>query len=266
MNLNVDYAGVMELMRMTRPMIFNETAVESVSEKGLDNFVTQVDVGVQEFLQNRLLDRYPGIQFMGEENKNEIDFTKPCWILDPIDGTTNLIHHYQFSAVSLALYAEGKLVFGAVYNPFLENMFHAVRGEGAYLDGKRIRVTEADTLADSLIAVGTAPYQKEYAKENFRIFENIFLKSQDIRRTGSAELELCYIAAGRHEGFFERILQPWDYAAGLVIVEEAGGTVTDWDGNALDVRTAHPVVASNGRIHEELRRELVRSHEIQVRG
>ncbi len=253
----VDYAGVMELMRMTRPIIFNETAVGAVSEKGLDDFVTQVDVGVQEFLQSRLLALYPEIQFMGEEKKNEIDFARPCWILDPIDGTTNLIHHYQFSAVSLALYADGRLVFGAVYNPFLEMMFHAVRGEGAYLNGTRIHVTQADTLADSLIAVGTAPYRKEFAKENFRIFENVFRKSQDIRRTGSAELELCYIAAGRHEGFFERILQPWDYAAGLVIVEEAGGVVTDWDGNELDVRTAHPVVASNGKIHEELRRELV---------
>lgn len=255
----VDFSLVMNLMKQTKTIIFNETAVEAVSEKGAADFVTLVDVGVQEFLKKELEERYPDIQFMGEEKKNEIDFSRPCWILDPIDGTTNLIHHYQYSAVSLALYEDGDIVFGAVYNPFHEEMFSAVKGEGAYLNGKRLQVTKADTLADSLIAVGTAPYYKEqHAAANFRLFETLFLKCQDIRRTGSAELELCYIAAGRHEAFLECVLQPWDFAAGLRIVLEAGGRVTDWNGGELTFEGAKAVVGSNGRIHEELVQELKR--------
>lgn len=254
---SIDFNEVMELMKGAKSIIFNETAVEAVSEKGEADFVTLADVGVQEYLYRELGDRYPDIQFMGEEKKNEIDFSRPCWILDPIDGTTNLIHHYQYSAVSLALYEDGGISFGAVYNPFSGEMFWAVKGDGAYLNGRRLKVTDAEKLADSLIAVGTAPYYKErFAASNFRLFEKLFRKCQDIRRTGSAELELCYIAAGRHEGFLERVLQPWDYAAGLLIVQEAGGRVTDWNGAELSFDGAKAVVGSNGRIHGELLEEL----------
>ncbi|MBO5197932.1 MAG: inositol monophosphatase [Lachnospiraceae bacterium] len=256
MNIDVNYKEVVELMLQTRSIIFNETALAAVSEKGLDDFVTQVDVGVQEFIEAELTKRYPEIQFLGEEKKAKIDFSRPCWILDPIDGTTNLIHHFQHSAVSLALYADGGIVFGAVYNPFTGELFHAVKGEGAYLGEKRIQVTKAKTLYESLIGVGTTPYRKDLIDANFATFKNFLLKCQDIRRCGSAELDLCYVAVGRQDGYFERTLSPWDFAAGSLIVEEAGGKVTDIEGNPLDFDGPSAVVASNGLIHEEMLGEI----------
>ncbi len=175
------------------------------------------------------------------------------WILDPIDGTTNLIHDYQHSVVSLALYEKGEITLGIVYDPFREDVYHAQKGRGSFLNGTPIHVSDAAALRETIISVGTSPYDRELADENFNRIRRVFDHAQDIRRTGTAALDLAYVACGRTGGFFEPRLSPWDFAAGQLLVKEAGGRVTDFAGEELDFLKRGSVAASNGKIHEELR-------------
>ncbi|WP_343209946.1 inositol monophosphatase family protein [Anaerolentibacter hominis] len=249
----MNYQQVIDLVKEAESIIFDEKALNHVISKGLADYVTYVDLGVQHFLQEKLASLYPDIAFMGEEDgQNQLDPSGSCWILDPIDGTTNLIHHYHHSAISLALYQNGAIVFGAVYNPFTKELFLAQAGYGAYLNGEPIHVSNVVTLEQSLINFGTAPYQKELAPKNFAIVQSVYEKCQDIRRSGSAALDLCYVACGRSDAFFEMTLKPWDYAAGSLILTEAGGKVTDWDGAPLQFAQACSVAGSNGKIHARL--------------
>ena len=169
-----------------------------------------------------------------------------------MDGTTNLIHDFRNSAVSLGLCDKGEMVCGVVYQPFSGEVFHAVRGEGACLNQKPIHVSSAASMAESLISIGTTPYEHEYADRNFEIFKKVFLDCQDIRRIGSAAIELCFVACGRLEAFFEMNLKPWDYAAGLLIIEEAGGSVTDFEGRKPQPWKRGNIVGSNGRLGQIL--------------
>ena len=193
----------------------------------------------------------PEAQFMGEEQDNSgLDLSKPCWILDPVDGTTNLIHRYGMSAVSLALAEEGRVVFGVVYNPFHKECFTARLGQGSFLNGQPIHVSETDALVDSLISVGTTPGKRTMSDASFRTMRNLFDRCQDVRRTGSASLDLSYVACGRQDGYVELAAMPWDYAAGWLIVTEAGGAVTAPDGTPLPLDRPSGLLASNGRIHQ----------------
>ncbi len=193
---------------------------------------------------------------MAEEKENQIDPSMPCWILDPIDGTTNLVHGYRHSAVSLALHDGDKIVFGVIYNPFSGETFHAAAGEGSWLNGERIWTSRGKALKDSLIMVGTASYYKEMADEICEEIFRVYRHCGDIRRTGSAALDLAYVACGRVEGFFERNLKPWDIAAGMLLVKEAGGSVSGYCGEALELRSLNAIVADNGEIHEEFLRAI----------
>lgn len=176
--------------------------------------------------------------------------TDSYWILDPVDGTTNLMHDYQHSVVSLALCSQKEIVMGIVYDPFHDELFSAVKEEGSFLNGKPIHVSSATKLSETIIGIGTA--KRELAKENFARFLKVYENSQDVRRLGSAALELAYTACGRQGGYFEIYLNPWDYAAGMLLVQEAGGKVTDWNGNALDPAKGSHVVGTNGQVHEEI--------------
>lgn len=241
------------LIKQTKEIATDRSSAHDVEVKGLADFVTKVDMSIQEFMRERLGELYPDIQFMSEEKDNaDIDFGGRVWVLDPIDGTTNLIHDYKMSAVSLGLLDNGRPVLGIVYNPFTDEMFYASQGKGAFLNGAPIRVTDADQLSASLISVGTSPYRKDLADVNFDLIKRFYLASEDIRRGGSAALDLCYIAAGRTDGFFERNLKPWDYTAGIAIVREAGGVVTDMEGNEPIYDRPSDIVASNGRIHNAM--------------
>ncbi|MCD8084463.1 MAG: inositol monophosphatase, partial [Clostridiales bacterium] len=202
--------------------------------KGVSDYVTEVDFLVQHLVKNRLHELYPEIQFMGEEKDNaDIDFSGDVWILDPVDGTLNLIHDFRESTLSLGLWHDGRVCMGLVYQPYTDEMFTAEYGGGAFLNGNPIHVSAETELKKSLISTGTTPYQKEKADENFRDFKEIFLRCADIRRLGSAALELAFVAAGRLEVFYERGLKPWDFAAGLLLVQEAGGRVTGFDGRPV---------------------------------
>lgn len=255
--MNVDFQAVVELVRRTKPLILNEDKVHQVTVKGLADYVTQVDFSVQKHLTEELARLYPDIQFLGEEGqKHALDWTRPVWILDPVDGTTNLIHDFQESCVSLGLWDGRELVFGCVYNPFHEELFTAVKGQGAYLNGRKMTVSDRPDLRHSLIMVGTSPYEKNRADEVFDKMKRLFVASEDIRRSGSAAIDLCTVACGRADGFFEYNLKPWDYAASAAIIMEAGGSVTGLDGKPIFPGENAAVVASNGHIQQELLGEL----------
>jgi len=172
------------------------------------------------------------------------------WIVDPLDGTTNYAHGFPFFCVSIGLEVEGRLVLGVAYAPSLDELFVAEAGRGATLNGRPIQVSSIDDLGQGLLATGF-PYDRAEFSRALRSFEVISLQSQAVRRAGSAVLDLCYVACGRLDGYWEHTIKPWDVAAGAVIVLEAGGTVTGADGSAFDVEGGH-MLATNGLLHAPL--------------
>lgn len=246
----MDVQRIISLVKETQGIIRNREMATHVREKGVADYVTQVDLAVQDFMKKELHTLAPEIQFLGEETGLQRMDADSYWILDPVDGTTNLMHDYQHSVVSLALCHKQEIVLGIVYDPFHDELFSAVKGEGSFLNGKPIHVSAAKTLSETIIGVGTA--KRELAKENFARFLKVYEKAQDIRRIGSAALELAYTACGRQGGYFEVYLNPWDYAAGMLLVEEAGGKVSDWDGRKLDPAQGGQVAGTNGQVHDEL--------------
>lgn len=250
----MDFEQVKEVVVKAGAFLKNREAAAHVTVKGAADYVTEVDRQVQDFIQKELGERYPEIQFLGEEKDNDsIDLSGRAWVLDPVDGTTNLIHDYRRSTISLALAENAHIVAGIVYQPYTEELFFAKRGEGAYLNGRTIHVSGAQTMAESLITIGTNPYEKETLGEiSFRNIYSVFMDSQDIRRSGSAALDLAEVAAGRTDGFFERKLNIWDYAAGSLLVAEAGGHVTDYAGNELSCAMKSSVVCGAPAVHRLL--------------
>ncbi len=252
----MDMQEIIALIKKTKTFVENRERAGHVRTKGRADYVTQVDTDIQSFLARELVRLAPEIQFLGEEEGLHEMTTDTYWILDPIDGTTNLIHDYQHSVVSLGLYDKGEITAGIVYDPFREDVYHAQKGKGSFLNGEPIHVSQAASLNETIVSIGTSPYNRELTEENFRRFQRVFENSQDIRRTGSAALDLAYVACGRTGGFFEPLLSPWDFAAGMLLVTEAGGRVTDFAGNPVSVLKKGSVIASNAAVHEQLRRLL----------
>ena len=245
--------GAVQAVLEAGELLTDPAAVQSIRSKGETDYVTNVDVAVQAFLRERLVALAPDVQFMGEEQDNTgLDWSRPYWILDPVDGTTNLIHSFRHSAISLALAEGGQAVFGVVYNPYTEECFTARRGGGALRNGVPIQVSAVSRLEDSLLSAGTVPGQRELADAAFRQMRALYDRCQDVRRMGCASLELCDVACGRLEGYVELVLQPWDYAAGMLIVAEAGGQVTALGGAPLSLAEGGPLLASNGRLRGAL--------------
>jgi myo-inositol-1(or 4)-monophosphatase len=218
--------------------------------KGQVNLVTKSDTESQDLIFDRLSARFPGHDFLAEEGLKSLKGSDFRWVFDPLDGTTNFAHGFPVFCVSLGLEHRGGLACGVVYDPMREEMFWAEKREGAFLNGGRIRVSKIDDLNRSLLATGFA-YDIRETKTNIRQSNDFLLRAQGLRRCGSAALDLCYVACGRFDGFWEMKLSPWDTAAGAVIVEEAGGRVTDFQGNSVNIY--HPeVVASNGLVHQAM--------------
>ncbi len=218
--------------------------------KGLVNLVTKSDTESQDLIFSRLSARFPGHDFLAEEGLKSLRGSDFRWVFDPLDGTTNFAHGFPVFCVSLGLEHRSRLVCGVVYDPTRDEMFWAEKGEGAYLNGEKIRVSAIDDLNKSLLATGFS-YDIRETRTNIRQFNEFLLLAQGVRRCGSAALDLCYVASGRLEGFWEMKLSPWDTAAGAVIVEEAGGRISDFQGNPVNIY--HPeVVASNGLVHQAM--------------
>lgn len=247
----MDFTEIKPIILAAGALLKDREAAAHITVKGAADYVTEADKEVQDFIQKALSGKYPEIQFLGEEkNNDEIDLAGRVWVLDPVDGTTNLIHDYRRSSISLALMENGQSVAGIVYQPYTDELFFAKKGEGAYLNGDRIHVSYVERMEDALLSVGTSPYDKEkFAQENFRRIYRVFMDAQDIRRSGSAAIDMAEVAAGRIEGFFEPKLSIWDYAAGRLLVAEAGGTATNFDGKELACDLKSSVVCGNPTIH-----------------
>jgi myo-inositol-1(or 4)-monophosphatase len=225
-----------------------------VELKGRANLVTVADKEAEALILRRIRDRYPSHAILAEES-GASQGTEGKWIIDPLDGTTNFAHQYPFFCVSVAFELSGRLLCGAVYDPWRDEMFSAGRGMGSFMNGTRLRVSEVDKVADALIMTGFSYGVREKMDVAMGQFRAFLSESQAVRRGGSAALDLCYSAVGRVDGFWEMDLHPWDTAAGVVILEEAGGRVTDFSGGPFSVY-GKQIVASNGSIHGEMVRIL----------
>lgn len=225
-----------------------ESAV--TAKEGKKNFVTKYDVAVQEFLFTELGKAFPDAEFVGEEGDNNLSSKALRFIIDPIDGTTNFMQDYRCSCISVALCKENDLIAGVVYNPYSNEIFSAEKDNGAYLNGKKIEVSDRP-LSDGLALFGTSPYHPENTDETFVLLRKVFDFSRDIRRSGSAAYDICMVACGRCEIFFEKALQPWDVAAGTLILKEAGGVAFNYEGNEINFSTPNDVVFANPKAYEE---------------
>lgn len=222
----------------------------AVSEKeGVGNFVTTYDVKVQNFLRKKLLTAVPQAHFVGEEDTVHDDALHGlAFIVDPIDCTANFVRGWKHSAVSIALAQDGELILGVVYNPYRDEMFTAQKGRGALLDGQPIHVS-ARTMDRGVFCFGTSPYDRALRARSFRIASRLMDRMQDLRRFGSAALDLTDIACGRAELGFECILQPWDYAAGALILQEAGGRISQLDGSPITLDRPCSILSGNPLVH-----------------
>ena len=222
------------------------------AKEGKKNFVTKYDVAVQSFLFKELGKAFPRTEFVGEEGENDFTSDALRFIIDPIDGTTNFMQDYRCSCISVALCNKNSIIAGVVYNPYTNELFSAEIGKGAYLNGKKITVSERP-LSDGLALFGTSPYHPENTDETFALLRKVFDISRDIRRSGSAAYDICMVACGRCEVFFEKSLQPWDIAAGALILKEAGGIATDYNGNEINFSSPNDVVFANPVAYEEFK-------------
>lgn len=222
------------------------------SKSSSTDLVTAYDRAAEDLIVSGLRERFPSHRILAEEGGDRGGAAgEPRWIVDPLDGTTNFAHGLPLFVVSIACEIEGAVRIGVIYAPVLDMLFTAVRGAGARLNDRPIRVSAADTLRTSLLSTGF-PYDRHTSPDNnFAQFVTLKRRAQGIRRLGSAALDLAMVASGRLDGYWEFKLKPWDIAAGLLLVQEAGGTVSDWRGGPADLARGE-VVASNGRIHGEL--------------
>jgi len=224
-----------------------------VESKGVNDFVTEVDKHAEAVIVDTLLAAYPGHGILAEESGRELGAkdSEFLWIIDPLDGTTNFIHGFPVYAVSIALAWRGVVQQAVVYDPNRNDLFYASRGRGAYLNDRRLRVSKRLRLADSLIGTGF-PFRKgDNFKRYMKMFEEISQQCAGLRRPGAASLDLCYVAAGYYDGFFETGLSPWDIAAASLIITEAGGLIGNFSGEA-DFLYQREVVAGNPKVYGQL--------------
>ena len=216
------------------------------------DLVTEVDRACEELIALGIQTARPGDAILAEEGHGEDeDGARLRWIIDPLDGTTNFAHGFPRFCVSIGIECEGVRTLGVVYDPLLDECFEAVRGEGAWLGERRLRVSAEREIGRSLVATGFAYDVHDSQDDNLASFRNVVKTARGIRRDGSAALDLCYVASARLDAYWELKLHPWDVAAGILIVEEAGGRVSDFAGGPAD-RSGREVVSSNGLVHEAL--------------
>ena len=242
------------IIRDASRMMLSVKAPEVSQKEGHANFVTQTDKDVEEYLQRHLMALIPGSAFIGEEQKNDPLTDGPTWVVDPIDGTHNFIRGLSHSAISVALAKDRRLALAAVYDPYKDEMFLAEAGKGVRLNGEPIRC--ADTpFEHAVVAFGSSLYVPALAGVTMDALEAYMHSCADVRRSGSAALDLAYVAAGRYDVFFEYSLSPWDYAAGMLLVQEAGGQVElmNLPGDLLDFSKPAAVFSACGSCFKEAR-------------
>jgi myo-inositol-1(or 4)-monophosphatase len=231
----------------------------SVRKKGPADLVTQADEAAQEAIRSVVLGRFPSHGFIGEElaARHAVD-SEYCWHVDPLDGTTNYVHQVPHYCTSIGVTKNGKLEAACVFDPVSRECYTASRGMGAFLNGKRLRTSSTDQLAEALVA---ASFSAKVDAKSVEIdqFEAALLNCRSVRRTGSAALNLCYVAAGRFDGFWALTTKSWDVAAGVLLVEEAGGMVTHWRGEPFSLNQPHPIATANPGLHSQFLQLLAQS-------
>ncbi|MCR5208078.1 MAG: inositol monophosphatase [Eubacterium sp.] len=227
---------IVEIVKRAGEIYKNAGSDLGVVEKGSAvNLVTKYDKLIQDYLVAEFLKLIPDAHFLDEEGEGDNTLTDGyCFIIDPIDGTTNFIKGFQHSGISVGLARDRELVIGVVMDPDLDNVFYAEKGKGAFLNGEPIKVSGCDT-EHSLVLFGTCPYEHELAHKTFELTEQVFYRALEVRRGGSAALDICYVASGKADLYYELILRPWDWAGATLILNEAGGIATACDGSPLDL-------------------------------
>lgn len=231
----------------------------SVREKGPSDLVTQADEAAQETVQRVILSRYPDHGFVGEEqNTRKALQHEYCWYVDPLDGTTNYVHQVPHYCTSVALAKSGRIVAAAIFDPVSRECFVAEQGGGAYCNGNRVQTSASTELSQSLAA---ASFSSKVAADSIEIdqFNQALLRCQGVRRTGSAALNMCYVAAGRFDCFWALTTKAWDVAAGALLIEEAGGVVTHWSGEPFELSRPHPAASATPELHAKFLRLLAES-------
>ena len=223
----------------------------SAQEKGPSDLVTQADLASQEAIRKLLLGRFPEHAFLGEEGSAVVDYSQAyCWVVDPLDGTTNYVHRIPHYAVSIALLKDGRPIVATVFDPINQECFTARAGSGATLNGVRISTSRVERLREAVVAASFSALIDPKSPE-IEQFIQMLLSAQGVRRTGSAALNLCYVACGRFDAFWALSTKAWDVAAGQLLVEEAGGVVTHCTGNAFDLRLPHPAASATSSLHDQ---------------
>ena len=230
-----------------------------IKHKGNIDLITETDLKSENYLTSEILKHFPDDLILAEENFSKTKTAERIWIIDPLDGTTNFAHKFPVFAVSIALQINGEITFAAVYNPISDELFFAEKNKGAFLNNKKIFVSSQKSISQSLVATGF-PYDR-WQTGDFYIKEYLaFMKKcQGVRRVGAASLDLCCVASGRFDGFFERKLKPWDTAAGSLILTEAGGKISQFGGEKWNAFN-DTIVASNGKIHKSMIEILAGAH------
>jgi myo-inositol-1(or 4)-monophosphatase len=229
--------------------------VTQIAHKGKTDLVTEADLLSEKLILDSLGRHFPEDSVLTEETGRHGDGTERVWLIDPLDGTLNFAHEIPLFAVSIALQVQAETVVGVVYSPCTEELFEAAKGAGAFLNRKPITVSRTDKLIDSLLATGFPYNMHQNPQDVMKRFNNLIVRGQSTRRIGSAAMDLCYVAAGRFAGYWEQDLKPWDTAAGAVLVEEAGGRVTDFEGNPF-TPFLKTLLASNSLVHEDMLKAL----------
>lgn len=224
------------------------------------NLVTEIDKRSEQMIITAIRRHFPQHDILAEEGgggsaRGRSDYK---WVIDPLDGTTNFTHAFPVFCVSIGLEYRGEMILGVIYDPNFDELFTAERGSGAYLNGKKIRVSGTEAVSRSLLVTGFPYNIQENPDRAVEHFVTFLMEAQAVRRMGSAAIDLAYVAAGRYEGFWEVALHPWDMAAGALLVTEAGGIITDFEGKAFSIY-GRQILATNGRVHDEMRRLLHRS-------
>lgn len=238
-------AGATEILRF-----FNTNFTVS-NKEGVNNLVTEADHASEKAIMDVIRRHFPDHHILSEETGEIIQDSRYKWIIDPIDGTVNFAHGIPLNCVSIAIEHAGEIIMGAVYNPHLNEFYFAEKGKGAFLNDQPIRVSEQTKTINACLVTGFPYTYINMPNGPLEIFERFVRKGVPVRRLGSAAIDLCWVAAGRFDGFYEHKLEAWDSAAGYLIVEEAGGKVTDHEGNKFSVYQ-HRVLATNGKIHDEM--------------
>lgn len=255
MNINIDIEKVIEVIKAAGGIINRKFQTKrSIESKGKSNYVTDLDKEIEQYIIEKISQLYPQYPFISEESQHNLGQVNTYWVLDPIDGTTNLIHNYPRVCISIALISCNETIFGIVYSPLTNELFYAQQHKGAYIQKgdltNKISVSGCNNVEYSLIGFG-CPYNKERIPLLFDFMKLLLSQCDDIKRTGPASLDLCYVACGILDAYLELDLEIWDFLAGSLILKEAGGIITDINGNLVENKKSD-ILVSNGKIHTKI--------------